>query len=479
MTQLEEINIFLGSPRDVSRERKHVQTVVNELNRTVAASKGLYIRVTSSDNAFPGYGKDAQSVINEQIAQMCKYDIFIGIMWKRIGTPTPRAKSGTVEELSRAIQSFNNRKKPEIWFYFRTSSFSITTKKEAEKVAEVMDFKNRFRRRSLFREYESPIAFSSMLREHLCLWLATWTGKGLKPPTRRRQAATKTKNKQEPTEKLSPVKNVRKNLQDATSKTEKRKPLTKPSRTSRSSKGSAAKTKVVKPVNSPKDWVMLDDLFFKAKFSTVLDDKRISLQIITKDLEEISQLKRLYPSKHYHRGTISFADSHEARLVYVSSMTIESASGESIFDIMLEAAQRSQSSGLGIEMNYPNYTADQVAELRIRLLLLGEPLPEEVGRYTSTRITRASGDTVVKDEIFSALWKQLQIRSSPQFLQMAWLWAAYNLKMSQIIEDILELELGPIKNKVMPVKFRGKRRELYLNTKDSIVSITGNCKINV
>ena len=51
-------------------------------------------------HAYPNFGIDAQDVINEQIPD--DYDLFVGIMWCRYGTPTGRAGSGTVEEFERA-----------------------------------------------------------------------------------------------------------------------------------------------------------------------------------------------------------------------------------------------------------------------------------------------------------------------------------------------------------------------------------------
>ena len=43
-------------------------------------------------------GSDPQQIINSQVSD--EYDIFIGILWTRFGTPTERAGSGTEEEFS-------------------------------------------------------------------------------------------------------------------------------------------------------------------------------------------------------------------------------------------------------------------------------------------------------------------------------------------------------------------------------------------
>ncbi len=107
-TQVEKLLVFLAAPSDVPTECRSVGQIVEELNRTVASEKNVVLEVVRSENdAFPGYGQDAQALINAQIAEMAKYALFVGIMWNSVGTPTPRATSGTIEEFERAVQAQN------------------------------------------------------------------------------------------------------------------------------------------------------------------------------------------------------------------------------------------------------------------------------------------------------------------------------------------------------------------------------------
>lgn len=70
--------------------------VVAELNRGIADERGLVVELIRWEtHVRPVIGTDAQDVINRQIGVP---DVFIGIFWKRLGTPTPRAPSGTAEE---------------------------------------------------------------------------------------------------------------------------------------------------------------------------------------------------------------------------------------------------------------------------------------------------------------------------------------------------------------------------------------------
>ena len=480
MPQVEKLKIFLASPGDVDTERRHVGKVVEEINRTVAAALGVVLEVISSKNAFPGYGKDGQAILNEQIGNMHEYELFIGIMWNRIGTPTPRAKSGTVEEFTRAVRTLMRRKKPEVWFYFRQAPAHLTTKEELKQREEVLDFRAKFRSNGLFRDYKAPAEFRDQLREHLTLWLNQRQGKASKSRsagTKQDTVPARAKAKSELSATSDRKKSTPTTTTDKTALAETT-AVTKPSPSPRkapTSKNSAIRSP--KAVGNPGDWVMLDGKFFQATSSKTLPDQSIILQIPPKDREQTAELKALHPGEFHHRKQIAFADSHEAGIMQVSSVTNESTAGKTSFSITLNPNQRSQNSSFGMEVNYPTYNADQVAELRARLILLGESLPKEIGRFVSTQITGPHNHTTtIENGVFPDLWAKLQTQPS-LFLPKAWLWAAYCLKMCQVVEDVLELELGPIKNKVMPVRFRGQRRRFYATQDPAIIEVVGNCTL--
>src|SRR5687767_2232153 len=95
-SQMPRLRIFVASPGDVSQERDIVSVVVQELRRTIGDIRGVELEtVRWETHAWPDIGEDAQDVINSQIGE---YDVLVGVMWKRFGTPTKRAKSGTGEE---------------------------------------------------------------------------------------------------------------------------------------------------------------------------------------------------------------------------------------------------------------------------------------------------------------------------------------------------------------------------------------------
>ena len=172
MPQVEKLLVFLASPGDVPTERRYVEEIVADLNRTVASDKDVVLQVVSWENdAFPGYGQDAQALINEQIAEMSKYALFVGIMWNRLGTPTPRATSGTVEEFERAVQASKPNGQPDIWFYFRESASKMDTQEQLEQRGKVLAFKTKVQANGMPWTYKSPADFREKFRQQMILWL--------------------------------------------------------------------------------------------------------------------------------------------------------------------------------------------------------------------------------------------------------------------------------------------------------------------
>jgi hypothetical protein len=103
--QTSEFRVVVASPLDISEERKAVFDSLTELNRTLDI-QGTSLKVIGwEDYSSPGVGPDAQQVVNRQILD--EYDILIGLFGTRLGTPTSQARSGTVEEIEKALSRQN------------------------------------------------------------------------------------------------------------------------------------------------------------------------------------------------------------------------------------------------------------------------------------------------------------------------------------------------------------------------------------
>lgn len=163
---MKRLKIFVASPSDVAEERDLVTIVVDELRRMLGGLRDVELEtVRWETHAWPDVDDDAQAVINKKIGE---YDVFIGVMWRRFGTPTRRSASGTGEEFERAYESFKNFGRPRIMFYFRTSKFYTTDLLELEQFTGVIAFRKKLEEAGvLFWQYEEPLEFERFVREHL------------------------------------------------------------------------------------------------------------------------------------------------------------------------------------------------------------------------------------------------------------------------------------------------------------------------
>lgn len=64
-----------------------------------------------------------------------------------------------------------------------------------------------------------------------------------------------------------------------------------------------------------------------------------------------------------------------------------------------------------------------------------------------------------------------------KFLRLARLASIYFLKAGGAVERILELALGPIKDRSVHVRFRGRRRKVASNVEPAVIEIEGDCPL--
>jgi hypothetical protein len=161
-----KLRIFTASPGDVGEEREIVSLVIAEIRRVFEDILPFQLdAIRWETHAWPDVGDDAQDVINREIG---KFDIFVGIMWRRFGTTTKRARSGTDEEFQRAYKYFKKYGRPRVMFYFRKTPFYTTDLEDLAQFRKVVQFRKELEKMGvLFWEYDRPIDFERNVREHL------------------------------------------------------------------------------------------------------------------------------------------------------------------------------------------------------------------------------------------------------------------------------------------------------------------------
>jgi hypothetical protein len=168
------VRIFLASPGDVAAERDQLAKVVQELNVTLSAlapAQGIVLELIRWEtHVHPGLGTDAQDVVNQQVDD---YDIFVGIMWRRFGTPTSRSESGTAEEFELAHSAWRERRRLlQILFYFcQAPAAPPSTNDEVQQLARVVAFRQELSHHGLVWEYDDHAAFADTIRPHLVMVL--------------------------------------------------------------------------------------------------------------------------------------------------------------------------------------------------------------------------------------------------------------------------------------------------------------------
>lgn len=458
MEKVRIIKVFLASPSDVEKERDYVVRIIAEVNRDVALKQGLLLQLISSERASPGFGKDGQAILMDKIAPNMKiFDLFLGVMWSRIGKRTPRAISGTVEEFRRAERSFRKHVKPDIWFFFRNAPIPATDQEQLDQKSAVLKFKKELQTKSLMKEYKTHIEFREKLREYL-IDLVLHLSQRHSPNW-----------KEKPTSKTPAYTNR------AKAPAAERPPRRTSRANSEVTRTSSLTAGIVREVTNR---AMVGDRFYPLIGAKVQSDRSVALRLAPLSIPEAAQIRSLQPDTFHRSKEVICAYEHEAAIMQVQSVESETTAGKATVTLTLNPTQRHQTSVLG-NFRYQNYEPEDITLARTRLVLLNEPLPRELaGLFPAIHVGEANSRLMeIKQGIFPELWKRLNT-TAPGFLPKAWLWAMFVLKASDIVEEISVLELGPITKKVLQVRFQGRRRQVYTNREPSIIRVEGICSLD-
>jgi len=165
-TQL--LRIVVASPGDVQAERDSLEEITDELNRGIAADRGLQLVVSRWEtDAYPGFHQDGPQGLIDPILRIQDCDVLIGIFWKRLGTPTKDARSGTEHEIRTAIKAWEESGRPQVMVYFNFEPHMPTSKAEVDQLGQVTQFREEFSEKGLWWKYEGREDFKRKIRQHL------------------------------------------------------------------------------------------------------------------------------------------------------------------------------------------------------------------------------------------------------------------------------------------------------------------------
>jgi len=154
----QRVAIAIASPSDVQKERDAVLKVFNRWNDTNDLAF-LHSKMWES-SSVPTLGDHPQHILNHSIIE--KSDLLLAILWSKLGTPTPTASSGTVEE----IREFIKIKGPgRVMLYFCKRDIPYDT--DPSDFVKLRDFKDQMRTQGLYHEFHTLEEFERDLYRHL------------------------------------------------------------------------------------------------------------------------------------------------------------------------------------------------------------------------------------------------------------------------------------------------------------------------
>jgi hypothetical protein len=168
------ISVFVASPSDVADERNRLEQAIAELNASWSKELGVRLELVRWEtHAYPGFGTDAQDVVNQAIPT--DYDIFVGIMWCRFGTRTARAGSGTEEEFIRAkTKHDSDPASMKLMMYFKTAPISPRDM-DPKQLEAVESFRQSLGEQgALWWDFNDSDEFEKLVRIHLTRQVQAW-----------------------------------------------------------------------------------------------------------------------------------------------------------------------------------------------------------------------------------------------------------------------------------------------------------------
>ena len=170
------LSVFVASPSDVDEERNRLEDAIRELNTVWARNLRIRLELVRWEtHAYPSFGEDPQAVINEQIPQ--DFDLFIGLMWYRFGTPTDRAESGTVEEFQRAKERYDaNPNALQLMIYFKDAPAPVPPSQlDHKQLDSISKFRSSLGEEGgLYWSFQTADEFEKLVRIHLALYIQAW-----------------------------------------------------------------------------------------------------------------------------------------------------------------------------------------------------------------------------------------------------------------------------------------------------------------
>jgi small GTP-binding protein len=173
------LRVVVASPGDVQPERDVLPSVIEEVNRIVAADHGLHLELSRWEtDTHPGFHAEGPQGLIDPVLKIADCDLLVGIFWKRFGTPTADGKTGTEHEFGLAHAAWQEKRSPQIFIYFNQKPYAPQSKTDAEQWGRVLEFRDKFPKEGLWWPYRGKAEFEKLVRNHLMNYIRNLTNSG-------------------------------------------------------------------------------------------------------------------------------------------------------------------------------------------------------------------------------------------------------------------------------------------------------------
>lgn len=174
-TNNKTLRLFVAFPSDVSAESQRIGKVIDRL-KVLSDHLGIEFEILDWKKVIPEMGRPEQVIIDQ--LKPASWDIFVGILWQRFGTPTGANdkithqpySSGTEEEFYLAYRLWQQYKRPQIIFY-RCLRPIDPDKIDSKQIDDVNNFFKQFhtggKHLGLYQSFRKTKEFEDLLFEHL------------------------------------------------------------------------------------------------------------------------------------------------------------------------------------------------------------------------------------------------------------------------------------------------------------------------
>jgi hypothetical protein len=176
-----EVRVFISCPGDVTEEKDMIRAVIETVNNTLLNTNSfIRFKVLDWRDIVAKMDGRAQEQINDTFYD---YDIYIGILWMRFGTPTgalnpttnTEYQSGTEEEFRLALQKYEVGQKINMYIFFKEAKqLSLSSSSETKQFLKVQEFYEEVRKLGwilLFPNKPQSVEFNNKIHSILWEWV--------------------------------------------------------------------------------------------------------------------------------------------------------------------------------------------------------------------------------------------------------------------------------------------------------------------